>query len=208
MQGTATALPASAGPKTVADTTWYYIRDPQGNVLAVYKKWGSTVQIRERHLYGSARLGIYDSALSLNNDTALQRLDETENVLFISRGCRKDELSNHLGNVMVVVSDRRLPRVSGTMVTGYNPDILQKSEYSFGADLPGWGKNLLIYAKICHTRNSSLAWYRLILQFRIQTTINEAAPIPDPQHCSSAIHLSGGADRGHPQMARTKSRTQ
>jgi hypothetical protein len=39
------------------DISTFYIRDAQGNVLAVYEKNGSTITWKEQHLYGSSRLG-------------------------------------------------------------------------------------------------------------------------------------------------------
>ena len=125
--------------KRVEDTSYYYMRDAQGNILAMYKKVGTTVQIRERHLYGSSRLGIYDSVTTLQNDTAALHWPGVYTYQ-ISRGRRKYELTNHLGNVMAVITDRRTPRIASSTVQNYLPDVVQKGEYySFGADLPGWG---------------------------------------------------------------------
>lgn len=80
-----------------------YVRDASGNVMAVYKE---TIQAgdssagqaeetpalpAEYHLYGSSRLGI---------STAKARHGH------LTLGMRNYELSNHLGNVLAVVSDK------------------------------------------------------------------------------------------------------
>lgn len=51
--------------------TTYYVRDPQGNVLAVYEhKHGDsdngTFTLAEQHLYGASRLGMRKRDLALN----------------------------------------------------------------------------------------------------------------------------------------------
>jgi RHS repeat-associated protein len=48
------------------------------------------------------------------------------------------ELVNHLGNVMVVVSDKRIPSCSNDTVNYYTADVLQATDYSaFGVMLKG-----------------------------------------------------------------------
>jgi RHS repeat-associated protein len=47
-------------------------------------------------------------------------------------------ISNHLGNVLTVFSDKKVPILSGTTVIGYNPTIVSNSDYSpFGVELDG-----------------------------------------------------------------------
>lgn len=55
--------------------TTYYVRDPQGNVLAVYEhKHGEsdngTFTLTEQHLYGASRLGMKKRDLALNATNA------------------------------------------------------------------------------------------------------------------------------------------
>ena len=78
--------------------TTYYVRDPQGNVLAVYEhKHGDsgngTFTLTEQHLYGASRLGMKKRDLALNATNA----NESPATYY--------ELTNHLGNVMAVISD-------------------------------------------------------------------------------------------------------
>jgi RHS repeat-associated protein len=93
----------------------YYVLDAQGNVMSVYEKnfmlAGSrsgtvTFAQAEKHIYGSSRLGINDQALpmlgSQNNSYIMGTVNHRV-------GHRLYELSNHLGNVLSVVSDKLKP---------------------------------------------------------------------------------------------------
>ncbi|MDY8138483.1 RHS repeat-associated core domain-containing protein [Aquimarina sp. 2201CG5-10] len=63
-----------------------------------------TLQVKEHHIYGSSRLGLQESDLQLGNQTTT-----TDNTVFNNRtGDKRYELSNHLGNVLSVVSDRKI----------------------------------------------------------------------------------------------------
>ena len=78
--------------------TTYYVRDPQGNVLAVYEHMhgdsdNGTFTLAEQHLYGASRLGMRKRDLALNATNT----NETPATYY--------ELTNHLGNVMAVISD-------------------------------------------------------------------------------------------------------
>ena len=106
----------------------YYVRDPQGNVLAVYQYNEENIALvddkdslylEELHLYGSARLGILKKALALRyrdeSGTAnwsIRTLAKTalaqSSYHQLELGRRRYELSNHLGNVLATVSDKSL----------------------------------------------------------------------------------------------------
>ncbi|MDX9750966.1 MAG: RHS repeat-associated core domain-containing protein, partial [Flavobacteriales bacterium] len=86
----------------------HYIRDAQGNIMAVYKytnNGGASTQLVKRPVYGSRRLGSYakpqevmGSGLISNQHTApLLAADQ------------RYELTDHLGNVNTVVTGRLLP---------------------------------------------------------------------------------------------------
>ena len=96
--------------------TTYYVRDPWGNVLAVYEhKHGDsdngTFTLTEQHLYGAGRLGMRKRDLALNTGNA----NETPATYY--------ELTNHLGNVMAVISDEASTTDEPTIVslTDYYP---------------------------------------------------------------------------------------
>ncbi len=91
-----------------------YVRDASGNVMAVYQN-GTLV---ERPVYGSSRLGQVDSASAPGYRTL---------------GLKRYELSNHLGNVLTVVSDRIHMRTDSTWA-----EVISRSDYyPFGLAMGG-----------------------------------------------------------------------
>jgi RHS repeat-associated protein len=84
----------------VTDKTWY-VRDAQGNTLAVYgnKDGGSTLYWQEQQLYGNDRLGIWEPNIAVNTDA---------NTAWDNVGLKRYELSNHLGNVLATISDKAI----------------------------------------------------------------------------------------------------
>jgi RHS repeat-associated protein len=94
----------------------FYIRDPQGNLLALYEKSNTDplLTAKELHLYGSNSLGY----------------------ITIGTG-RRYSISNHLGNVMAVVTQNRIGNTS-TNPTHFNPEIVTTNDYyAFGGLIPG-----------------------------------------------------------------------
>jgi RHS repeat-associated protein len=90
--------------------TWY-VRDAQGNVMATYLVDSTMVsntaipstnlQQYDVHLYGSSRLGtLYRGIGATTNYTPLENL-------FFERGNKQYELTNHLGNVLATISDKK-----------------------------------------------------------------------------------------------------
>ena len=52
-------------------------------------------------------------------------------------GDKRYELANHLGNVLVVVNDKKIPSLDGTLLTGFTADVLSYSDYyPFGMLVP------------------------------------------------------------------------
>ncbi|TSJ46564.1 LamG-like jellyroll fold domain-containing protein [Fluviicola chungangensis] len=87
----------------------YYILDAQGNVMSVYEHEISDAQETvsynqtEKHIYGSSRLGMHSEEVPVlaSQYTTYDMGDVTHRI-----GYRNYELTNHLGNVLSVVSDR------------------------------------------------------------------------------------------------------
>jgi len=121
----------------------YYTRDAQGNTLSTYELAAATtspaMNLKEQYIYGSSRTGIMNR--SMNVTTAAGTTDfSTE------RGYKNYELSNHLGNVLVVVSDRKLPHNSSGTIDYYTADLLSANDYaSFGSPMPGRSFNTTDY---------------------------------------------------------------
>jgi RHS repeat-associated protein len=119
----------------------FYVRDASGNVMAVYKSYqismGPTLLISggllltELHMYGNNRLGIYNKNINLD-------LQQYELANF-SRGNKFFELSNHLGNVLATVSDKKIPVSSNnTSIDYYTADVVSATDYyPFGMQMPG-----------------------------------------------------------------------
>lgn len=135
----------------------YYVRNAQGNVMSIYEKGTATATAlsqTEISLYGSSRLGVYN--VNLDIESCGGNLDLTT----FTRGNKFFELSNHLGNVLVTVNDRKLATddgvyefqcnpgggcqyvlVSGTpdgLIDYYAADISTANDYyPFGMQMPG-----------------------------------------------------------------------
>jgi len=139
------------------ENTWvyhYYVRDAQGNTLAMYKRSykvsGNDVEenlhVTEHHLYASSRVGVQKHANRLvaratftfsgtyeagtgkfDNPTgwSLEPPIELGNLHERNLGEKHYELTNHLGNVLVTIADMKLPQ---------DPDLDNKTEF-FTADV-------------------------------------------------------------------------
>lgn len=130
------------GYSTYATTTTYYMHDASGNVLATYTyednllEESKTIHLDEHHIYGSKRLGLVTQHINMDVAAAYVEPNSKQRIL----GEKSYELANHLGNVLVVVSDRLLSVQSGssTSVDYYDADVTSYSEYyPYGSVLPG-----------------------------------------------------------------------
>ena len=125
--------------------TTYYVRDPQGKVLAVYEhKHGDsdngTFTLTEQHLYGAGRLGMRKRDLALNTTNA----NETPATYY--------ELTNHLGNVMAVISDKASATAEPTVVS-------LSDYYPYGMTEPGrsWNAGDYRFGYTGHEKENDLA---------------------------------------------------
>ena len=117
----------------------HYVRDAQGNPLAVYELLGGdTVVLNEFNLYGSSRLGMLTTADTLVCATCTTAV--APSVYLSPVGNKRYELSNHLGNVMTVISDKIAP-IDGTsdgLWDYFNPSLVSATDYyPFGMGMPG-----------------------------------------------------------------------
>ena len=115
-------------------TATYYVRDLQGNALAVYSLASNMSVLDEWPLYGSKRLGSWPVRLDLSQPAHPDQLTYV-------RGVKSYELTNYLDNVMATVSDRRIP-VAG----GWAADIRKGQDYyPYGQRMPGRGCDTCYY---------------------------------------------------------------
>lgn len=95
----------------------------------------SEFTLKEHHIFGSSRLGLESKNLvvytSSNTNTTIDPVPTN----FLSLiGDKHFELSNHLGNVLAVVSDKKIPTATAGV---FNPDVLSYSDYyPFGSLVP------------------------------------------------------------------------
>jgi hypothetical protein len=82
--------------KVIGSLTTWYVRDAQGNTLALYDNKSSHTNWREQHLYGSSRLGMWNPNVNLATNNAATVWDTI--------GKKNYELTNHLGNVMATIN--------------------------------------------------------------------------------------------------------
>jgi RHS repeat-associated protein len=127
--------------------TWY-VRDAQGNILSVYTAGNASLNSgdltrSEIEIYGAKRLGLVDDSTDVSiqpssNKVALSFLDSAK-VSTFRRGEKLFELSNHLDNVMVTLSDKKWGvTLNGTTVDHFNPQIVSANDYyPFGSQMPG-----------------------------------------------------------------------
>ncbi len=106
-----------------------------------YFRPGTEYSLAEWHLYGSSRLGIYQAnkQLATYYDSTLTTISYQTRIQYRTNGNRRFELSNHLGNVLVTVSDKRIPICTlSETVAYYKAEIITASDYySFGSIMEG-----------------------------------------------------------------------
>lgn len=109
--------------------TTVYVRDAQGNVLTTYKKEApaSVYYQNEVYLYGASRLGQYtfNTTERLINAAVPTTLEGT-------RGKKFFELSNHLGNVLSVITDQKRWRTEGANSFYVSTVVSATDYYPFG----------------------------------------------------------------------------
>src|SRR5690606_5107518 len=110
----------------------YYILDAQGNQMSMYEhkvgETSATFTLEERNIYGSSRLGVLNDSVDMFNPEPLP----SYGVL----GNRSYELTNHLGNVLAVVSDNYFTVEAGSHILEYRAGLNQVYDYSpFGVQL-------------------------------------------------------------------------
>ncbi len=118
------------------------------------------MDLKEHHIYGSSRLGISNSTVEIGSNTlyftgvnsqgefngtlyanAVIRKIFNGSELTLVKGDKSYEFSNHLGNVLAVVSDKVRPQSLGngeTSIIYYETSLLSaQNYYPFGMVMPG-----------------------------------------------------------------------
>jgi RHS repeat-associated protein len=126
---------------TSADTilTTWYVRNAEGTVLSVYTAGNDSVHNgnltqTESYLYGASRLGVLRCSTNVQNlappsDTSLSLLGTAYGVIF-KRGNKLFELTNHLGNVLTTISDKRFGiSFNDSTVDHFDPQVMNAQDY-------------------------------------------------------------------------------
>jgi RHS repeat-associated protein len=135
-----------------------------GNTMSTYTLKTDTFRWSEAHIYacpeqsrrGSSRIGVYNAekvlavadtvkTYTINNEFEHIRgkrhyeLSEAFSRMPLNKKIKNEQLSNHLGNVLVTVSDKKIAKTHGTTAVDYfDPDIVTITDYyAFGAPMPG-----------------------------------------------------------------------
>jgi len=102
-------------------TTTHYVRDATGNIMATY----TNRKVQELHIYGSSRLGAYNIPYEphpTDPNKQIQKDDFHKLIL----GRRYYELTNHLWNVLAVISDKKI--LNGNT---FEADVVATNDYYF-----------------------------------------------------------------------------
>jgi len=115
-------------------TNSWYVRDAQGNTVALYSdrngaQSGGKYWL-EQHLYGSNRLGTWNPGVDVNSQAGSTKWN--------MQGITQYELTNHLGNVLATISDKKIGHDDGNGgIDYYNAELVSASEYyAFGWQMP------------------------------------------------------------------------
>jgi hypothetical protein len=94
---------------------------------------------QEHSIYGSSRVGVDNRKDTLYMGAVYTPTWGGANTSHRALGLKSFELANHLGNVLVTVSDKPVYKVSSTTIF-FNPEIPSTSDYyPFGAPIQGRG---------------------------------------------------------------------
>ncbi len=97
-------------------------------------------KLNEHHIYGSSRLGIVERNLLLaeeilHTDSVSYYSYMVDSIKYQYRGMKRYELSNHLGNVLAVITDRRIQSCVNDNVYYYAAQVVSITDYDpFGME--------------------------------------------------------------------------
>jgi hypothetical protein len=120
---------------TLKHTTWN-VRDAQGNILSVYERASPTSEVKqtEAHIYGSSRIGIEQRSITYSTSPFAWIGAEQHR----HAGSKRYELTDHLGNVRVTVSDLLVDRPTGFGYATQDAEVIDRRDYyPVGMEMPG-----------------------------------------------------------------------
>jgi len=152
--GNRTGMAVLYDPSSAYNVYTWYVRDAQGNVMAVYKANGSnlatiTLKLKEHYMYGSSRLGVINRDMDVDQprltpDNGNANLG-TAYLATFTRGDKLFEFTNHLGNVLFTATDSKVPRAqtgNPSLVGSYSVNMVTAVDYTpFGMIMQGMNYN-------------------------------------------------------------------
>jgi len=129
---------------SVLESSTYYVRDAQGNVMGVYEHKMDAenavmeYKLIERNIYGSAQVGICKDTVDLNITNSSGALTQATYYHARQLNHRQYSLSNHLGNVLTTIGDGKAAADSNNdgVIDYFTAYIISVSDYSpFGVEL-------------------------------------------------------------------------
>jgi RHS repeat-associated protein len=122
----------------------YYTTGQYAALMAALKQNyfipNQTLQLAEWHIYGSSRVGVYkaNKPLATIESSVITTITYQTRIKFRYNGKKAYELSNHLGNVLVTISDRRKAICVNDSTYRYSAVVLNANDYyAFGSIMPG-----------------------------------------------------------------------
>ncbi len=128
------------------DQKTIYTLDASGQLMATYSvsntleyaNGAASATLLELPLYGSQRLGSFNA----NVEVAHHEMGTSQKIpfwgTFRELGSKYYELTNHLGNVLVVVTDRKIATPQDGTFSHYSADVVSVTDYyPFGMQMPG-----------------------------------------------------------------------
>ena len=126
-----------ANNSSTLERSTYYVLDAQGNQISTYdhEVVSETAQfnLKERNIFGSSRIGSKQDSMNVLTATLSQNITQI-------LGLKYYEFSNHLGNVLTVYSDVKIPldTDNDNVVDEFGVPIRNIADYSpFGVQLDG-----------------------------------------------------------------------
>ncbi len=108
------------------------MRDASGNVIAVYKSENGNDPILEvAHIYGSSRIGMQNAITKTPQIFSITSGFGTAFLSTFTRGEKIFELSNHLGNVLETVNDKKIAfdDDADDVIDYYEADVITANDY-------------------------------------------------------------------------------
>ena len=114
--------------------TEYYLRDASGNLVSTYVLQNDPVSnsssfaLTERHIFGKTEVGIETTRMEMIGAPSISSFDTINRYL----GNKHYTGENHLGNVLCVFTDKKIPRDDNGdgVIDYYQPEIVAANDYA------------------------------------------------------------------------------